>query len=99
MKAYRFVQKVWESRARAPWKHNQVSSAWSANKMHRYINRVLNPFCLIFVGKRGQYFTTILLQNAEIPSSLKKLFLTGIEASGLAVILPPMERKVRGERG
>lgn len=43
-------------------------------------------------------FSLFLVRFAENVCLLPKLFLTGTELSGLTVILPLMERKVRGER-
>ena len=45
------------------------------------------------------YFITVLLQNAEFVITHQKLFLTGIEASGLTDILPSVEQRGKGERG
>lgn len=39
----------------------------------------------------------LLLQNAELPYSIKKLFLIRSAVSGLTVILPNMDRMAGGE--
>ena len=48
--------------------------------------------------EKSAHFPAILLQSAEFVTVHQKLFLTGIEASGLTDILPSVEQKGRGER-
>lgn len=52
----------------------------------------------IHICAKCHFSSRFLRQTAEIAQSLQKLFLTGIEASGLTVILPAMEQRGRGER-
>ncbi len=52
----------------------------------------------VHIWAKRRFPFLLLLRNAEFSSSLQKLFLTGIEASGLTVILPSMEQGGRGER-
>lgn len=53
---------------------------------------------LMHIWAKCCFFLLALLRNAEIRRLSQKLFLTGIEASGLTVILPFMEQRGRGER-
>lgn len=53
---------------------------------------------LTHIWAKCYFFLLPLLRNAEFKRSSQKLFLTGIEASGLTVILRSMEQGGRGER-
>lgn len=53
---------------------------------------------LVYICEKRPVFLAILLQNAEFWIFNQKLFLTGIGASGLTVILPLVEQRRRGER-
>lgn len=53
---------------------------------------------IVHTCEKCTYFIAALLQNAEFVITHQKLFLTGIEASGLTDILPSVEQRGRGER-
>ncbi len=53
---------------------------------------------LVHIWAKRCFSFLLLLQNAEFSSFFQKLFLTGIEASGLTAILTSMEQGGRGER-
>ncbi len=52
----------------------------------------------VHIWAKRQFVLRFFLQNADFIRLHQKLFLTGIEASGLTVILPSMEQRGRGER-
>ncbi len=72
------------------------------NATKENLNSVTSEFIhivrFVHVWAKCYFFFLILLRNAEFRRSSQKLFLTGIETSGLTVILPSMEQKGRGER-
>lgn len=53
---------------------------------------------LVHIWAKRCFSFLLLLRNAEFANSFQKLFLTGIEASGLTAILPSMGQGGRGER-
>lgn len=53
---------------------------------------------IVHICEKRPIFLVILLQSAEFWISDHKLFLTGIGASGLTVILSLVEQRRRGER-
>ena len=53
---------------------------------------------LVHIWAKRWFPSLFLWQNAEFVNVSPKNFLTGIEASGLTVILPSMEQGGRGER-
>ena len=52
----------------------------------------------VHIWAKRWFPSLFLLQNAEFANLSPKIFLTGIEASGLTVILRSMEQGGRGER-
>lgn len=61
--------------------------------------KLISTTDIVHICKKHTYPLSVLLHNAEFVAVHQKIFLTGIEASGLTDILPSMEQRGRGERG